>query len=275
MRITLNDLLRFSEDESKNIKVRFNQHDGHDDPMELYLQNPDIINSQWLFWRNKQRFFNVGQIAICLMKLSNDEWLLTTIKQVTEELNVVNGVNYIGEEIQEYRKYFGRVKIKYHRTSQTQGVFYSTVCDELEILEILPNIFDGDEFPGYDKVRLSYTQLYSIIERKKKSWISAFENQKAVYLITDKSNGKTYVGSATSDNGMLLARWSSYVVNGHGGNVELQKIVKEYGFDYIKQNFQYSILENYNARIDDKVILDRESWWKETLQSRTFGYNDN
>ena len=154
-------------------------------------------------------------------------------------------------------------------------MFYNTVCDELEVLEILPNIYDGDEFPGYDKVCLSYVQLQSIIDRKKKSWIAALENQKAVYLITDKKNGKLYVGSATGDNGMLLSRWSNYVENGHGGNVELKKIVLENGFDYIKQNFQYSILENYNAKVDDHVILDREAWWKETLQSRVFGYNDN
>ena len=44
---------------------------------------------------------------------------------------------------------------------------------------------------------------------------------------------------------------------------------------YVKQNFQYAILENYNAKIDDKVVLQRESWWKETLQSRSFGYNKN
>lgn len=275
MSIKLDDLLRIPDSEASNVKVRFNQHDGHDDPMDVYLRNPDIINSQWLFWRNKQRFFNVGQIAICLMKLSDDEWLLTTIKRVTQELDVTNGVNYIGEELDEYRQYFGRVKIKYHRTSQTQGMFYNTVRDELEVLEILPDVFDGNEFPGYDKVRLSYTQLASIIERKKKSWIAALENQKAVYLITDKSNGKLYVGSATSDNGMLLSRWSSYAENGHGGNIELKRIVAEQGFDYIKQNFQYSILENYNARVDDKVILERESCWKETLQSRDFGYNHN
>ena len=30
-----------------------------------------------------------------------------------------------------------------------------------------------------------------------------------------------------------------------------------------------------NARMDDKVILERESWWKETLQSKAFGYNEN
>ena len=273
--IKIDDLLRIPATEAANVKVKFNQNNGTEDPMDLYLTNPEIVNCQWLFWRNKQRYFNVGQIAICLLKLSYDTWLLTTIKRVTEELGVVNGINYKGEELSEYSQYFGRVIIKYHKTAQTQGMFYNTVCDELEVLEVLPNVFDGDEFPGYDKVRLSYMQLQSIIERQKKSWIAALENQKAVYLITDKSNGKLYVGSATSDNGMLLTRWSNYAENGHGGNVELKKLVAEKGFDYIKQNFQYSILENYNARVDDHVILDRESWWKETLQSRTFGYNDN
>ena len=51
--------------------------------------------------------------------------------------------------------------------------------------------------------------------------------------------------------------------------------VNKEGIDYIKRNFQYSILENYNAKVDDSVILERESWWKETLQSRKFGYNAN
>ena len=52
-------------------------------------------------------------------------------------------------------------------------------------------------------------------------WIGALENQKAVYLIADLKLGKFYVGSATSNSGMLLQRWSNYVTNGHGGNKEL------------------------------------------------------
>lgn len=63
--------------------------------------------------------------------------------------------------------------------------------------------------------------------------------------------------------------------SGHGGNKELIELVNKEGIDYIKRNFQYSILENYNAKVDDSVILERESWWKETLQSRKFGYNAN
>lgn len=83
------------------------------------------------------------------------------------------------------------------------------------------------------------------------------------------------MGSATSDNGMLLQRWRSYAANGHGGNKELIALVNEQGFDYVRSNFQYSILENYNSKVDDSVILDRESWWKEVLQTRKFGYNSN
>ncbi len=94
-------------------------------------------------------------------------------------------------------------------------------------------------------------------------------------LSSDVSNGKLYVGSAESDNGMLLQRWANYIDSGHGGNKELIELVNKEGIDYIKRNFQYSILENYNAKVDDSVILERESWWKETLQSRKFGYNAN
>ncbi len=274
-KIYLNNLLHFNQTDYGNIKIKFNQSNGYEDPMELYQNNPDIVNNQWLFWRSKQRYFYVGQIAICLLKLSYDTWLLTTIKKVTKELNIHDGINYEGEELEEYKSYFGRVVIKYRKTFQQQGRYYGEICDDLEVQQILPTIFDGDDFPGYDKVRLSYRQLESVLNRGKRDWIAALENQKAVYLITDKENGKMYVGSATSDYGMLLQRWKSYVANGHGGNKELIELVNEKGYEYIKANFQYSILENYNAKVDDKIILERESWWKETLQTRKYGYNSN
>lgn len=274
-KLYLNDLLRIGQENLKNVKIRFNQFNGKDNPLDLYVRNPEIVNTQSFLWRTKQRYFNVGQIAICLLKLSEDMWLLTTIKKITKELNVYDGINYEGEELEEYKPYFGRVVIKFHKTFQTQGTFYEKVYEQLEVTQILPTTYQGDDFPGYDNVKLSYEQLSTILNRGKRDWIAALENQKAVYLITDICNGKLYVGSATSDKGMLLQRWKNYVANGHGGNKELIELVNDKGFDYVKQNFQYSILENYNAKIDDHVILERESWWKEILQSRKFGYNSN
>ena len=273
--LLLKDLLRFSEEELNRVKIKFNQHNGFDNPMDLYKNNPEIVNTQWLFWNTKQRYFDVGQIAICLLKLSHDLWLLTTIKLVTKDLGVSGGISFEGEEIERFQPLFGRVIVQYHKTSQSQGRWFTSLQDELVVNQILPDCFDGDDFPGYDKVRLSFRQLEAIITLGKKDWVAALGNQKAVYLITDKHNGKLYVGSATSNTGMLLQRWSNYVNNGHGGNKELVALVEREGFDYVRENFQYSILENYNAKVDDHIILERESWWKETLQSRVWGYNSN
>ena len=274
-KILLKDILNFSDEELKVAKVKFNQFNGDTDPMDEYLRDPEVINTTWLFWRAKNRYFFVGQIAICFLKLTWDTWLLTTIKRVTKELNVTDGVNYEGEEVGRYRSFFGRVIVKHHKTYMTQGRIFTEVMEDLEVCQVLPATFDGDDFPGYDNVCLSYEQLANIIHKNKRDWIAALSNQKAVYLITDKNNGKLYAGSATSEYGMLLQRWSSYVANGHGGNKELVELVKQEGFEYVKKNFQYSILENYNAKTDDKIVLRRESWWKETLQSRKWGYNSN
>lgn len=79
-----------------------------------------------------------------------------------------------------------------------------------------------------------------------------------------------YVGSAYGEH-MLLGRWKYYLKTGNGGNVELKKL----SFAYIKNNFKYSILDIFKSTIDDQIILERESWWKEVLQSRKFGYNNN
>lgn len=274
-KIYLNDLLKINDEVLDNIKIKFNQYNGVVDPMNLYTSNPDNINKEWLFWRTEKRNFSVGQIAICLLKLSYDTWLLTTIKKVTKEYNIKNGVNYEGEELDEYKPFLGRIIIKYQKTHQSQCVNSRKFIDKLEVIQLLPSVFDGEDFPGYDNVRLSYLQLATIVNRNKRDWIAALENQKAVYLITDKYNGKLYVGSATSANGMLLQRWRNYVANGHGGNKELVDLINREGFEYIKSNLQYSILENYNSKVDDHVILERESWWKETLGTRKFGYNSN
>ena len=275
MPILINDLLRLSDTDIARTRLKLNVFNGSVDPLEEYKDDPDKVNIDWFLWHNQRRYFHQGQIAICLLYLNDDKWLLTTIKEITKELHVIDAVGYEAKVLEPYKKYFGRLVLKYHNTLRGMGRTYESIMNELEVLEILPSAYDGDEFPGYENVRLSFSQLKNIILRKKGGWIDALRNQKAVYLITDKENGKMYVGSATAQRGMLLQRWTSYIENGHGGNAELIKLVNEKGFDYIKRNFQYSILENYNARMDDAYIIHRESWWKNTLCTRQFGYNDN
>ena len=40
-------------------------------------------------------------------------------------------------------------------------------------------------------------------------------------------------------------------------------------------NYQFSILEIRSFKTEDKEIIDWESYWKNALQSREFGYNEN
>lgn len=54
-----------------------------------------------------------------------------------------------------------------------------------------------------------------------------------------------------------------------------ETLVDELGIDYIRDNFRYAIIENFNARVDDEHILQREAYWKRVLCSREFGYNAN
>jgi hypothetical protein len=83
-----------------------------------------------------------------------------------------------------------------------------SVIDDCYVWQILPDTFDNDLFPGYGKVNISWEGLKRVLD--KESWKTALQNQKGVYLITDKSNGKMYVGSAYSENMILGTLESLY-----------------------------------------------------------------
>jgi hypothetical protein len=67
-------------------------------------------------------------------------------------------------------------------------------------------------------------------------------------------------------------RWIAYSDNGHGGNIELKKLLNEKGAEHM-QHFQYSILETADTHASELDILSRESHWMDVLKSREFGLN--
>lgn len=159
----------------------------------------------------------------------------------------------------------------YQNKSQNLVRIYSTLHRQIVVHSILDDVYAGERFPGYEKVNVSFKRLEQIFSHNIIDWTTALANTKAVYLITDSKSGKLYVGSATSGNGMLLERWRQYVETGHGGNAELKKL----DFEYIRQNFKYSILRHFSSNISDAEILECESEMKNRLCSRMTGYNKN
>jgi hypothetical protein len=47
--------------------------------------------------------------------------------------------------------------------------------------------------------------------------------------------------------------------------------IKRLPFSHIRQYFTYSIVDIYKSSTDDQIILDREQWCQQALQSRQFG----
>lgn len=280
-RITLGDLLHFDSEDLWRVRLRLCSSpaaDRNNDPMEAFKRDPDEVATGWTLWQfgAKRKTFQPGNIAVglCRMKDDKDRWLLVTVKTITKSTGATDAVGYEGEEWAKFRKYYGRVIVRFHRTGRYLAL-KGDKLDQFEVERVLPDVFDDDHFPGYDNVTRTYVQLKRILDRHLDDWYNALSNQKGVYVITDLATGKLYVGSATAEKGMLLKRWTDYVNTLHGGDVELRALVKEKGGDYVRENFQYTLLENYNARESDDRILERESWWKNALASRAFGYNGN
>jgi hypothetical protein len=141
----------------------------------------------------------------------------------------------------------------------------------LPITEIRREKLTIEEFPGYNAVVISHSSLKIITAQKIASWHGALANIKGIYLITDTTTGRHYVGKASGKSG-IWQRWCSYAENGHGGNKELKKVLKKKGPQHLK-HFQYSILEIADTHASDQDILGRESYWMNALKSREFGMN--
>lgn len=277
MPIRLNDVLHLSKAQIENSKVRFCNKEGSNNPIDLFKRKPGELRS-WLLWKRKTGYFKVGTFAIGLVRMdsSNDEWLLFSAGTITKDLQLKKeGINYDYEAASQYKNLFGRVVVRYHKKMRSLCPKAETVLDDLEVKEILPDIYNGFDFPGYDKVSLTYSELETIVKGNYPSYQNALKNQKAVYVLTDTNTGKLYVGSATSNSGLLLDRWSGYITTFDNGNKGLKDLLKEEGSDYFKRYFRYSIIENFNQKMDDRYILERESYWKNVLDSRKHGYNQN
>ncbi|WP_029790016.1 MULTISPECIES: GIY-YIG nuclease family protein [Vibrio] len=266
--ILLNDILKL--DNLENVRIRFNKmFDGNWDPSSLYKQgNTEELLIGNYHNRGGKKVYRVGDKVFGFIKIKEDRWLLFHAGVVTKDLDAMSGMGYDFEVLPEYDKYCGRLIVEYKNSSQYMIRRASKVIEDCKVLEILSDNFDDDLFPGYENVKLSWASLERVI--KKESWQVALENQKGVYLITDTLTGRMYVGSAYGQD-MMLGRWRDYVKTLHGNNKQLKLLES----DYIKDNFEYSILEIFKSTVDDKVIQRRESWWKDILKTRSFGYNSN
>jgi hypothetical protein len=171
------------------------------------------------------------------------------------------------------KELIGKLVVSFEKDFRASYLLLEKHIDNLLLCEIRKNEYKFEPFPGFSDVHIPFDLLKEIIGNNEPSWQSALSSVKGIYLITDKSNGKLYVGSAYGENA-FWQRWSAYMENGHGGNKKLKAIIAKNGIKHC-ENFTFSILEICNINTVDDVIINKESFWKERLLTREYGYNDN
>ncbi len=273
--IKADSILKLSDIEQRKYKLHLACWNGEKHPLNVYLNGWDGWVG-WNEWRGGKNDFNREYIfSLIQFYHEPNKWLFGGIFKVVDgHEDWANG--YKLELIDLHKDLIGRLIIDFFRYQGMRGRAYllESYYKDFVVSEILKKQYDGINFPGYENINIDFPELETVFKFQKNDWKGALENVKGVYVICDKLNGKKYVGSAYGDFG-IWSRWAVYVGTGHGFNDELTKIISENGIEYARKNFHFTLLEYRSMKIDDTTIINRESFWKEVLLTREFGYNKN
>ena len=269
-------------------KIKFNMNAGNVEikAWDLLFKEDEIEWEQINAWKTKHPNNNLNHadylLAFAQYYPYGPEYFifggLYKIKKIEPE--VFDEVGYELTLMADYKEYRKRLIVKLKRPigRDLYNRLYKNIQGTLEpeVYEIAPNTKLG-HFPGYQNVTLSHPQMQQIILRNEPSWKQALMNVKGVYVITDLSNGKLYIGSASGNTDGIWQRWSDYanIENLTGGNKLLNEIKLDKGKDYIINNFQYSILEIFDTKTKADTIINRENYWKNVFCTRKHGMNFN
>lgn len=226
-------------------------------------------------WQENQRNKNFERDCILsLIYKAKDEWLFAGIyKKVSVQKQENGRYKYETELLPNGSEMIGKLLVRFTKKFRQSYPYLENYINDLDLLEILRERLSIEPFPGFEKVKIKFELLQTIVAQTELTWKTALSNVKGVYLISDLSNGKHYVGAAYNENA-FWDRWKEYSETGHGGNKELKALIEKHGIEYAS-NFQFAILETRGMNSEDEEIIGRESFWKEVILSKEFGYNKN
>lgn len=269
MVITLPDI--FVLDDPADYKVHFSRWNGSREPLDVWVDNPEDFRA-WQEYRPKRNEFNRPYIfSLARFYHQVDTWLFTGVYEIVERLPD----RYVVRLTNKGESFIGRLKIGYTYRDRSVRLNFETHYGHMVVSEILPEPYSGRAFPGFDAIELGFSELESLARIGRADWRAALTSVKGIYLLSDTITGRGYVGAAYGEGG-VWARWCAYGETGHGGNVDLVRLVGEKGLDHCRSAFRFSLLEHRPAATSDAVILDREAYWKRILMTRgAFGHNRN
>ncbi len=245
------------------------------------LRNPPLeafFDGRWKSWQEQQnqKNFECDKI-LSLIHLGGSQWLFAGVYEVLGvrkgAAHNPEGYEYSTEEVAGLDHLTGKAIVQFDKSFRASYLLGPNYESELLVAALREQRMTVGDFPGFKSVLLSLVTLRTVVREEHPSWYSALSNVGGVYVITDNTSGKHYVGSAYGGLG-IWNRWTVYAKNGHGGNVELQQLLVQRGADHA-DHFQFSILEVCDRDASDDFIIGRESHWKTVLRTREHGLNSN
>lgn len=252
-------------------KIHAARYNGHDQPLDVFIRDKNEWKG-WNEWRGLKNEFN-RQYVLSFMDFYPERhiWLFGGIYEVQNRFDD----RYEVQLCENGQDLIGRLKVKLE-IKRGRAFLLENFYESIEIVEVLRESYVSEPFPGFDNISIEFSKLKVIFDNDRTDWRTALRNIKGIYVISDRSNGKKYVGKADGDSG-IWSRWQSYIYGGTGENVELIKLIESEGQDYPAKNFQITLIEAYPWKTPDSLINQRESFWKRALLTsrNQFGYNGN
>lgn len=260
--------------DNRPIKI-INGQEVKDGLLNLYR----FDNEKFLNYQREQRqgtFDNTDYIVAFI----GEEGTQSRFVAVYKVGNIIPNPNVDGEclidfiELEEFKPLSRRIVIDWGKSTVSWHQNYRTqIKPVIRIDEGFEDANGIPRFTSYADTILSFDELKAIFTHNDEHWRNVLQAVNGIYLITDRSNGKQYVGSTYNTRG-IWGRWEMYFqTGGHGNNVRLKDVIDK-NPEYAK-NFQWTILEHLPIRISEEDAILRESLYKRKFMTREHGYNDN
>ncbi|MBO4428301.1 MAG: GIY-YIG nuclease family protein [Bacteroidales bacterium] len=277
--IKLNSILRIAEQDLWKYKLHLAAYNGYEHPLDVFVKSFEDWKG-WNAWRGNKNDFSREFIFALIPDYHRwGKYIFGGVFRVVRRYEdyAETEIGYELEYVDQFKELTGRLVIDFYRYPGMRGRAFrlENYIDAMTVAEILPKPYGGIDFPGYENICIPFNMLELLVVNQKQDWATTLGNVKGIYVISDKANGKQYVGSAYGDGG-IWGRWSCYATTGHGYNDELVDLINKKGLDYARENFQFSVLEVMAMSKDDSYVTHRESYWKGVLLTHIpFGYNKN
>lgn len=202
MDLLLNNVLNLTKEEIQNSKIEFNMQAGSGGQpfLDRWLKHSEAEKmsgtcsdcSYW-GWYGKQRNFYPGQWVFSFARMNDDEWLLISAAEI---IDVPADEWAAANVLERFVPLFGRLIIKCKKGNTFSRYVFnlSKYLDQATVKEILPCLYSGENFEGYDRVHLPYNRLADIFNgRIMPTYYEALKKITGVYCLTDTHNGKHYI----------------------------------------------------------------------------------